>query len=188
MSETASTESSRSRWVTRISFALAAIAALVVLAFIGFVITVYVVTEKYDSLHDAVKKNDILAVRCFLMRFADVNAKDEDGRMPLHVAASRGHTEIAELLIARGADINAAYELPTAALQGSSSMGLMFLPCGTPLHMAAEQGHTEIAGLLIAKGADVNATDKWGKTPLAIAVEIGHKDVVDLLRKHGASK
>ena len=73
MTEHASTESARSRWVTRISFALAAIAALVVLLFIGFVVTVYVVTENYYDLHDAVENADVFAVRCFLLRGADVN-------------------------------------------------------------------------------------------------------------------
>ncbi len=53
-----------------------AIAALVVLITIGCVVTVYVVTEKYESIHDPVKKGDTFAVRCFLLRRADVNAKN----------------------------------------------------------------------------------------------------------------
>jgi len=36
-----------------------------------------------------------------------VNAKDEDGVTPLHEAALWGHNEVAELLIANGADVNA---------------------------------------------------------------------------------
>ena len=76
MNETYSTESARSRWTTRISIALAVIAALVVLFFIACVVTVYVVTEKYESLHEAVQEGDAFAVRCFLLRRADVNAKD----------------------------------------------------------------------------------------------------------------
>ena len=58
MNESTSTESSRSRWVTRISIALAVIAALMVIAGIAIpVVTVYVVTEKYDSLHHAARPN-----------------------------------------------------------------------------------------------------------------------------------
>lgn len=34
-------------------------------------------------------------------------AKDNDGETPLHDAASGGESEVAELLLARGADINA---------------------------------------------------------------------------------
>jgi cytohesin len=38
---------------------------------------------------------------------ADVNAKTADGTTPLHNAAVYGHTEVAELLIANGANMNA---------------------------------------------------------------------------------
>ncbi len=61
--ECASTESSRSRWITRISIALAVIAALMVLVAVGSIVTVYVVTEKYESLHEAVEKGDTFAER-----------------------------------------------------------------------------------------------------------------------------
>ncbi len=36
----------------------------------------------------------------------DVNAKDADGWTPLSTAAHEGHREVAELLIAEGADVN----------------------------------------------------------------------------------
>ena len=35
-----------------------------------------------------------------------MNAKDNRGRTPLHWAAIEGHKEVAELLIAKGADVN----------------------------------------------------------------------------------
>ena len=38
------------------------------------------------------------------MRISD--AKDNDGDTPLHWAACREHTEVVELLLERGADIN----------------------------------------------------------------------------------
>ena len=50
------------------------------------------------------------------------------------------HKEIAELLIANGADVNVKND---------------FGP--TPLHWAADEGHKEIVELLIANGANVNA-------------------------------
>ena len=39
-----------------------------------------------------------------------MNAKNEDGGIPLHHAAYEGHREIVELLIAKGADVNAKDE------------------------------------------------------------------------------
>ena len=57
------------------------------------------------DIHDAAAKGNIEAVKQYLDGGADVNAKDDfDGRTPLHEAANK---EIAELLIAKGADVNA---------------------------------------------------------------------------------
>jgi serine/threonine-protein phosphatase 6 regulatory ankyrin repeat subunit A len=103
----------------------------------------------------------------------DVNAKDKDGFTPLHHTAWEGHKEVAELLIAAGADVNAK----------DFTLGR------TLLHIAAREGHKEIVELLIAKGADVNAMDKDGNTPLDSAIR--HSDLpeaaetADLLRQHG---
>ena len=84
-------------------------------------------------------------------------------------AAFWGHKEIVELLIAKGADVNA----------------MRF--DGTPLHLAI--GHKEIIEILIAKGADVNSKSKaFNQTPIdAAAVNkfIYQPDIIDLLRKHG---
>ncbi|MEC9320447.1 MAG: ankyrin repeat domain-containing protein [Pseudomonadota bacterium] len=59
------------------------------------------------SIHEAVKTGNIEAVKQHLAGGTDVNAK-ADGRMSaLHKAAWGGHKEIAELLIAKGADVDA---------------------------------------------------------------------------------
>ena len=66
----------------------------------------------------------------------------------MHGAAVFGRKEIAELLIAKGADVNAKID----------GAGL------TPLHMASGSGRYEIVELLIDKGADLNAKDIVGRT------------------------
>ena len=53
------------------------------------------------------KNGDIEAVKQHLAAGADVNAKTGDGTTPLHNAAIYGHNEVAELLIANGASVNA---------------------------------------------------------------------------------
>ena len=88
-----------------------------------------------------------------------------------------GHSEIAELLISKDADVNAK--------DGNDGL--------TSLHKAAEGGHKEIAELLIAKGADVNAKDEDGETRLDWAIRNSNwkhvrrkqTETADLLRKHG---
>ena len=87
----------------------------------------------------------------------------------MHDAAAAGHKEVAELLIAEGADVNAK----------DSTFGR------TLLHIAAREGHKEIVELLLAKGVDVNAKDKEGKTPLDAAIYGKNPQTADLLRKHG---
>jgi ankyrin repeat protein len=87
------------------------------------------------------------------------------GITPLHYAASK---EIAELLIAKGADLNA-----------KDNNGW------TPLHEAARKGHKEVVELLIAKGADLNAKDFGDTTPLDWAIHSEEIETADLLRKHG---
>ena len=46
-------------------------------------------------------------VKQYLAAGGDVNAKNDDGRTPLHWAPLESHKEIAELVIVNGADVNA---------------------------------------------------------------------------------
>ena len=102
-----------------------------------------------------------------------MNAKSGPFReTPLHNAASGGHKEIVELLIAAGADV--------------SAKGLVFYGERTPLYRAAGQGHKGITELLIVEGADLNAKDEWEYTPLHYAAGEGHKVIVELLIAKGA--
>ena len=125
------------------------------------------------SIHDAAKGGNIEAVKQHLNDGADVELKCVNcGGTVLGHAAINGHKELAELLIAKGADVNTKNKDST-----------------TPLHQASLGGRKEVAELLIAKGADVNAKvvsgAKQGLTPLDAANETNHPETADLLRKHG---
>ncbi len=129
------------------------------------------------SIHQAVFDGNIAAVKQHLDAGAEVDAKDDKfvGTF-LHWAAAGGQNEIVELLIAKGADVNAT--------DGDGD---------TPLHLAGNNTATkEVAELLIAKGADVNAMNlsppgrRIGRmTPLDMATLGNRTEIADLLRKHG---
>lgn len=102
-----------------------------------------------------------------------LNSYSHDGWTPLHLAAFFGHQEAAQLLLSRGASLEA---------RSKSN----FASANTPLHAAAANGSTEVVGLLLAAGADVNAVDGAGYTPLHIAAHAGNTTLVELLLSRGA--
>jgi ankyrin repeat protein len=143
--------------------------------------------EAKESIHAAAETGNIEAVKQHLADGVNMNAEDMIGWTPLYFAIDEGHTEITELLIAKGADINA---------KNASAIGLNAedIRGWTPLHCAVKKasrtGEMDVVELLIIKGANVNAKDEakddGGKTPLHWAVGFGQKEVVELLLRKGA--
>jgi ankyrin repeat protein len=128
-----------------------------------------------DPIHRAAVRGDLAGVQAELDKGVDVNAKDGEGNdfgtkggTPLHWVATK---EIAELLIAEGAEVKA-----------KDGQG------GTPLHWAAWNGYKEVAELLIANGADVHAqiVEYDNTIPLHYAAHQGHKEIAELLIAEGA--
>ena len=122
---------------------------------------------------------------------------------PLHLSAIRGHKEIVELLIAKGAYVNTTDEngyttLHKVAYLGQKEVAELLIDKGayvhakttrlgrTPLHLSATRGHKEIVEQLIDKGADVNAKTNSGRTPLHSVAYWGRKEVAALLIGKGA--
>ena len=103
---------------------------------------------------------------------ADPNAKLEDGRTPLHIAASFGAEKIARLLIEHGSDINAR------TIEG-----------WTPLAFAVSRNSEPAAEVLLQSKADPNIPLSLGndhRTPLYLAVANRNIPLVSVLLKYGA--
>ena len=97
-----------------------------------------------------------------------VDARDEGGCTPLVNVTSL--TSIVRLLIALGADVNAA-----------SSSG------GTALILACFFGRIDAVRVLIAAGANLNARDNAGDTPLRCSRETCNPAIEALLLAAGAT-
>jgi ankyrin repeat protein len=83
---------------------------------------------------------------------------------------SAGFRELAELLISKGAEVNAKDNWDR-----------------TPLHRAVHSSK-DMVELLIARGADVNVRNREDRTPLWYAKYMDYTEIVELLRKHGAKE
>ncbi len=111
-------------------------------------------------------------------------------------------TDIVNLLLENGLDINARFAdestlLHMAASLGTSQIIELLLSHGadvnardqdgrTALHVAAGGGDVVLVEPFLSWKADLEAKDKAGKTPVEHAVENGWTNVVELLRSHGA--
>merc|ERR1712028_188880 len=123
--------------------------------------------DKVD-IHAAVEQGKADEVQLVLAFYPDrVNAKNRDGRTPLHLVAYTNQCEVAKVLIAAGADLKAKNDLGY-----------------TPLHYAVFGNQCKVAEILIAAGADPNAKD-WGpnnqhggSTPLDEAKRYNRQEMI----------
>jgi ankyrin repeat protein len=152
-----------------------------------------------QDIHEAARQGDVASVSALLSQDTGlVNSTDARDCTPLHFAAGSGSREVAELLLAQGAEVNAQnheHETPLhwAALRSRGEVVALLLDHGadtemredygrTPLLLVArETGNVEVTTLLIDGGADVDARDRFGDTPLGLAAWRGFAGTVNLL-------
>ncbi|XP_069314492.1 ankyrin repeat domain-containing protein 27 isoform X2 [Eulemur rufifrons] len=91
-------------------------------------------------------------------------SRDDRGHTPLHVAALCGQASLIDLLVAKGAVVNAT------DYHGS-----------TPLHLACQKGYQSVTLLLLHYKASADVQDNSGNTALHLACTYGHEDCVKAL-------
>lgn len=103
------------------------------------------------ALHWAIKANYIDTALGVLPKIVDINAPDDDGYTPLHLAVKGKHADfVKELLVVEG--------IRTDAIDRRDG--------NTPLHIAIEMQLIDIAIILIEAGCDLTIKNKVNKTPL----------------------
>ncbi|XP_027873615.1 cyclin-dependent kinase 4 inhibitor B [Xiphophorus couchianus] len=117
-----------------------------------------------DELTTAAAKGHTAEVEALLLQGAPVNGVNSFGRRAIQVMMM-GSSEVARLLLTRGADPNVT----------DKSTG------ATPLHDAARTGFLDTVQLLVKAGADPQARDKDNCLPIDLARQNGHTDVVAVL-------
>ncbi|EWC43627.1 hypothetical protein DRE_01514 [Drechslerella stenobrocha 248] len=118
----------------------------------------------------------------------------------LQAAAGEGHCKVVELLLSKGADIQATggmygNALQVAAAKGHLSVVELLLNRGADINeaggryggaiqAASAKGHNHILELLLEKGADINL-GKTGDNALSAAIRMARHSTVDLLLRRG---
>lgn len=118
---------------------------------------------------DACIRGDIGALNAFYQSGTSLEEADETGRTALHIAVSRGDTNLVSFLLSKGANPNARS-----------------LHLWTPLMEAAQKGDTHLISMLISAGADVNLRDEYGSSALFETARYGHADSLSLFLAAGA--
>jgi uncharacterized protein len=153
----------------------------------------------------AIERGDVAKVRALLDDGARADTLIEYGEhkiTPLMSAAWNGRTEIAKLLLERGADVKARASddgqtaLHNAAARGFDDVVQVLIAAGadvnardtrqnTALSTAVFQGNVEMAGILIKAKADLKAS-LYGMTPLMMAASTGNAEMIRFLAEAGA--
>ena len=162
-----------------------------------------------DSLtfdqEDALIQGDIEQVERFLDEGTQVDARDAEGITALMYASYHGQESIVNLLIERGANINASEyvdgrtALMDSSINGQSEMVELLLNRGadinaksntgwTALMWAVERKRNEVVALLVDRGAYLDSRNDDGKTAVTVAFETYNFDAMALLQEAGAGE
>ena len=157
----------------------------------------------FSSYLWAVVAGRFSATSLLLRLGVNVNSASADGRSALGWAARLGHSEIAGLLISKGADVMSMTRdtnivpLEDAAAAGDLATVRLLLDSGadpnyrdldgwSAIHWAAEEGHSAVVLFLLEAGCNINAISSYGTSVLHCAANGGNHRLVSNLLESGA--
>ncbi|OXU20402.1 hypothetical protein TSAR_008714 [Trichomalopsis sarcophagae] len=169
--------------------------------------------DRYTALHTAVDHGKEDSIILLLNNEANVHAREESGKNPLHLVAQKNlqgstkevvqkYKRIAKLLLAKGVNVNSVTDtgqtvLHTAVIARNKVMVKLLLEHGanvngknnygeSPLYCAVKSKNNRIVEFLLKKGADVNDKRNDGRTALHGAVEIEDTNMIHILLEYEA--
>ena len=131
----------------------------------------------------------------FMLRSPLVDTRSRND-LSLQFAAKNGNCDLVELLIIRGADVNAnnGEPLGISSENGFDTIVKLLLENGANVHAAnnralraaALHGHSVIVKMLLEKGADANAGSTWNPPAFINGIICGDESTVKCLVEYGA--
>ncbi len=149
-------------------------------------------------LVEAVRMGSVPMTNALLAAGASADSVDASSMSALHVAATDGSPELAELLIRNGSRVDAHWDVRSRSPEGEE-----YRLHATPLHLAAAENRPRVVELLLRHGADVDAVfetlhrqkeERPGRVEYttvesawtALDLAVLHVDTAALLRNFGA--
>lgn len=160
------------------------------------------VDPRVAELISAVRSSAVKKIEQLLAKNAELlKGRDADGSTPLHHAAAFGSLGTVKLLLAKGAEVNAANRLNATPLfwaiadeakvrlllSSGADVNARTVDGRTPVYQAAQIGNgVPILRILLDKGGAAEVKTLAGQTPLMVAATLGRVDAVRLLLAKGA--
>ena len=133
-------------------------------------------TSGFEPMHIAIHSNNPDAFQWLINNGGNIEAIGPltDLIAPISLAVKRGHAQIVDLLLNKGAS-------PETLIYDSENYQYMQL-----LHCAARNDHPEIVEILLMRDINVNARADGDSTALHHAAKNQHNQMVRFLLEHGA--
>ena len=145
--------------------------------------------EGQTALHAVARTGNTEAAQVLLKAGATIDAKEKwGGQTPLMWASARRHPAMMELLISKGADVNARstdrnYQRHVQAEGRPKSLDSGGL---SPLAYAARENCMACVEVLLTHKVDINLPDPDGVSPLLVAIMNANWDIASRLIQAGA--